>query len=62
MNEPSYLKHITVAPTLADAKTLIVYRDNGEEIVAKINTENKTISSEKKLNPDEIDFIKEAYL
>lgn len=53
---------IIVAPILSDAKTLIVYRDNGEEIVAKIDTEKKTITSEKKLNLNEVNYIKESYL
>jgi hypothetical protein len=62
MSTSLYFNDIIVAPILSDAKTLILYRDNGEEILAKINTENKTITSEKKLNPDEIDFIKDNYL
>lgn len=60
MNEPS-LSHITVAPTLADAKTLVIYRDNGEEVVVKI-TNKGTLSSEKKLSIDEVNFLKENYL
>lgn len=52
---------ITIAPTLADAKTLVFYRDNGEEVVVKI-TDKDMLSSVKKLNPDEINFIKENYL
>jgi hypothetical protein len=56
------LKYITIAPTLADAKTLVIYRDNGEEIVVKTNNEKGTIVSEKKLSPEEVYFIKENYL
>lgn len=60
MNETSSI-HITVAPILADAKTLVIYRDNGEEVVVKI-TNAGTLSSEKKLNVEEVNFIRENYL
>jgi predicted transcriptional regulator len=60
MNETSSA-HITVAPTLADAKTLVIYRDNGEEVVVKI-TDKGTLASEKKLSLEEVNFIKENYL
>jgi len=60
MNEP-YIKHIIVSPILSDAKTLIIYRDNGDEIVVKI-TDKGTFSSEKKLTIEEVNFIRENYL
>lgn len=63
MNINPYFKNkIIVAPILSDAKTLIVYRDNGEEIVIKINAENKTISSEIKLTIDEVNYLRDSYL
>lgn len=57
MNEP-----IIIAPTLADASTVVIYRSNGEEIVVKLYKEKGTVASEKKLNPEEVNFIKEHYL
>lgn len=57
MNEP-----IIIAPTLADASTVIIYRSNGEEIVVKLYKEKKTLAAEKKLSIEEVDFIKENYL
>ena len=53
--------NITVAPTLADTKTLVIYRENGEEVAVKI-TDKGTLASEKKLSLEEVDFIKENYL
>lgn len=60
MNKTSSV-HIIVAPTLSDAKTIVIYRDNGEEIIVKI-TDKGTLASEKKLNVEEVNFIKEHYL
>nr|WP_315173620.1 hypothetical protein [uncultured Flavobacterium sp.] len=57
MNEP-----IIIAPTLADASTVVIYRSNGEEIVVKLYKEKGTLASEKKLIPEEVNFIKENYL
>ena len=60
MNKTSSV-HIIVAPNLSDAKTIVIYRDNGEEIIVKI-TDKGTLASEKKLNVEEVNFIKEHYL
>jgi hypothetical protein len=61
MNE-TFLEHITVAPTLSDPNTLVIYRGNGQEIVVIINNEAKSIRSEAKLDIEEVDFIRENYL
>lgn len=53
---------ITIAPILSDTNTIVIYRNNGEEIVVKLNRENKTILSAKKLQIDEVNFIRENYL
>lgn len=53
---------IIIAPTLADPSIVIIYRSNGEEIVIKLYKEKGTLSSEKKLIPEEVNFIKENYL
>jgi hypothetical protein len=42
MKEP-----IIIAPTLADASTVVIYRSNGEEIVVNYK-EKKTLASGKK--------------
>jgi len=60
MNNP--LLNITVAPILENDSTLIIYRNNGEEVVVKINKETKTISSNKKIDIDEVNFIRDNYL
>ncbi len=57
MNEP-----IIIAPTLADASIVVIYRNNGEEIVIKLYKEKGTLASEKKLISEEVNFIKENYL
>lgn len=57
MNEP-----IVIAPILADASTVVIYRSNGEEIIVKLYKEKGTVASEKKLSDEEVDFIKENYL
>jgi hypothetical protein len=56
------VKNITVAPTLADSTKLIIYRNNGEEIVLTINKQTKTVASTYRLEIEEIDFIKNNYL
>lgn len=53
---------ITIAPILSDPYTLIIYRDSGEEIIVKVNKENKTIASVQKITIDEVNFIRENYL
>jgi len=53
---------ITIAPTLTDTNTLVIYRDNGEEVVVKVFKESKTMSASQKITPDEVNFIRENYL
>jgi len=57
MNEGP-VKNIIIAPTLADATRLIIYRNNGEEIIVRIDQHKKTLASNNKLEIYEIDFIK----
>ena len=61
MNEGP-VKNIIIAPTLADATRLIIYRNNGEEIIVRIDQHKKTLASNNKLEVYEIDFIKNNYL
>ena len=61
MNEAP-VKNIIIAPTLADATRLIIYRNNGEEIIVRIDQHEKTLASNNKLEIYEIDFIKNNYL
>lgn len=53
---------IIVAPILSDPNTVVIYRDNGEELAVKINKETKTLSSSIKISIEEVNFIKENYL
>lgn len=53
---------ITIAPTLSDPNILVIYRNNSDEIVVKVNKETKSISSNKKLEENEVIFIREKYL
>lgn len=53
---------ITIAPIMSDPWTLVIYRDNGEEIVVKINKESKSLATSKRLTIEEVNFIKENYL
>lgn len=59
MNQQSL---VIVAPLLSDPNSLVIYRDNGEEIIVKVNHESKTIASAKKLDIKEVNFIRENYL
>ena len=59
MNQQSL---VTVAPVLSDPHTLVIYRDNGQEIIVKVNTESKTLASAHKINIEEVKFIRENYL
>lgn len=53
---------ITIAPVLSDPYTLVIYRDNGQEIIVKVNKENKSMACNQKLDIDEVNFIRENYL
>ena len=61
MNEGP-VKNIIIAPTLADATRLIIYRNNGEEIIVRIDQHKKTIASAHKINIEEVNFVRENYL
>lgn len=53
---------VTIASILSEPNTLVIYRNSGDEIIVRINKETKSISSSKKLEEYEINFIKEKYL
>lgn len=53
---------VTIAPLLTEPNTLVIYRENGEEIIVKVNMENKTIASAHKINIEEVNFVRENYL
>jgi hypothetical protein len=56
------LNQIIIAPMLCNLSTIVVYRNNSEEVVVNINKKSKTFTSNKKLNTDEVDFIQNNYL
>jgi hypothetical protein len=53
---------VTIASILSEPNTLVIYRNSGDEIIVRINKQIKSISSSKKLEEYEINFIKEKYL
>jgi|LakMenEpi03Oct11_1017367.scaffolds.fasta_scaffold00942_6 hypothetical protein len=60
MNEPLL---VTIAPMMSDPRALVIYRESGEEIIVKINQENKaSISCNQRLTIDEVNFIRKNYL
>jgi hypothetical protein len=59
MNEQN---SIIVSPMLSEPNTLVIYRDNGEEVVVKIYKEKETMGSNKKMTIEEVNYIRQNYL